>query len=349
MEKTAQEWEKAKSEFKDWYFENEKVFSVTKDVYQSLVMALLFDRNGILNPTIEGRIKNRNSCIAKFERKYLRDYDSEISLDNVRAKITDLIGLRIICSYEDEIPKIEKILCDNFEVIGKTDKTKELKEKRIFGYKGLHLDIKLSEERLRLAEYEKVANFQVEIQIRTIIQHAWSSLDHKIIYKRDSSPELTRSVERLAALFEIADSEFIRLRQETEKQENISEEKIKTTEQKLSDNTTSEDEIIPIDFITFNKFLNMKFNANFYTATTSAFLDEIFRSDSDFSLTELTKAYDEKNEIVTEYKSSSIVVLYMNPLTFLRHTLYAYNKERYEKLLTDLQKHNFDAFLDRGR
>ena len=81
----------------------------------------------------------------------------------------------------------------------------------------------LSDDRKKLDEYKKISSQSVEIQISSLIQHAWSSLDHKIIYKKEKSPEIQRAIERLAALFEIADSEVIRLRDETIKQEkNVS-------------------------------------------------------------------------------------------------------------------------------
>ena len=112
-------------------------------------------------------------------------FESNVSIDNIKDKITDFVGIRIICYYEDEIEKIEKIIRENFEVLEKTDKTQELKNSNTFGYKGVHLDVKLSSERIKLDEYKTVSQFPVEIQIRTIIQHAWSSLDHKIIYKNE--------------------------------------------------------------------------------------------------------------------------------------------------------------------
>ncbi len=340
MEKTSQEWEKAKIEFKEWYFDNSKIFSLTKNMYQSLITSLLFDRNDISNPQIEGRVKDRKSCIDKFERKYLDGFESNVSIDNIKDKITDFVGIRIICYYEDEIEKIEKIIRENFEVLEKTDKTQELKNSNTFGYKGVHLDVKLSSERIKLDEYKTVSQFPVEIQIRTIIQHAWSSLDHKIIYKNERSPEITRAAERLAALFEIADSEFLRLRDETQKQEKISEEKIKASE----DKTQKSSEIV--SFITFKSFLNLKFPTySFYEYRTNTILQEILRCDSSFSISQLTESFENEISIVEKYKQDNEKILSMNPYTMLRHILYSHNREVFSVLLTDLQKNNFDSFL----
>lgn len=343
MKKTSQEWEKAKTEFKEWYFDNSKVFNLTKDMYQSLITSLLFDGNDISNPQIEGRVKDRKSCIDKFERKYLDEFESNISIDDIKEKITDFVGIRIICYYEDEIEKIEKVIRANFDVIDKTDKTQKLKDSNTFGYKGIHLDVRLSKERLNLDEYKKVSKFSVEIQIRTIIQHAWSSLDHKIIYKNERSPEITRAAERLAALFEIADSEFLRLRNETQKQEKLSEEKIKASE----DKSEKSSEIISL--MTFKSFLNLKFQKyNFYEYRTNAILQEILRCNSTFSISQLTDSFESNIKDVEKYKHDNEKILSMNPYTILRHILYAHDNETFSALLTDIQKNNFDSFIKKN-
>jgi len=342
MEKNAPEWEKVKTDFKEWYFENEQKFQLMKDMYQSLITSLLFDRNEISNPQIESRVKDRKSAIEKFERKYLSNYTNSIILKDVTSKITDFVGIRIICSYEDEIHIVEEIIKKNFTVIDKTDKTRDLVEKQKFGYKGVHLDVVLSDDRKKLDEYKKISSQSVEIQIRSLIQHAWSSLDHKIIYKKEKSPEIQRAIERLAALFEIADSEFIRLRDETIKQEKISEDRIKAIEK---DKTNSE-KSTTLDFITFNKFLSMKFKYNFYEYRTNSMLDEIYRCNPEFDLIQLTESYDTEHEKVEKYKKDNEKILSMNPYTMLRHMLYAFDQEKYNILLTEIQRKNFDDFIN---
>ena len=241
---------------------------------------------------------------------------------------------------------MNQIIRKNFNVINTTNKTQELKDSNSFGYKGLHLDVRLKEERKALEEYQQVSDFPVEIQIRTIIQHAWSSLEHKIIYKKNNSVELTRAANRLAALFEIADSEFIQLREKTKSVAKEAEIMIESAETSI---TTGSD--VPadaskiIDFVTFNKFLNMKYNSNFFFSATNSLLEEIFRNQESFSLTVLTKAYEQKKEVVEAYKTDNIRILSMNPLTQLRHILYAYDSEDYKNLLTDFQRSRFDEYL----
>lgn len=101
-----------------------------------------------------------------------------------------------------------------------------------------------------------------------------------------------------------------------------------------------------MDFITFKKFLSMKFDTyNFYEYKTNSMLEEILRSNSDFNLEDLSNAYDEKFEIVQKYKDANDRILSMNPYTMLRHILYVYDKETYTILLSEIQKRNFDDYL----
>ena len=65
-----------------------------------------------------------------------------------------------------------------------------------------------------------------------------------------------------------------------------------------------------------------------------------------FNLVTLTKAYDDKNVVVEKYKDANSRILSMNPLTQLRHILYAYDREIYKNLLTDFQRNRFEEYLE---
>ena len=73
--------------------------------------------------------------------------------------------------------KVGGCLSEHFEVIDKTDKIAEIENTEgSFGYKGLHLDLRLNATREAMPEYIKYSEFRFEIQIRTIIQDSWSVL-----------------------------------------------------------------------------------------------------------------------------------------------------------------------------
>ncbi|MFZ0052394.1 MAG: hypothetical protein WAK96_11525, partial [Desulfobaccales bacterium] len=79
-----------------------------------------------------------------------------------------------------------------------------------FGYQSIHYLVKLTDQRSRLPEYEPFGNAIVEIQVRTILQHAWAEIEHDIQYKSASviPTEIRRRFTALAGMLEIADREF---------------------------------------------------------------------------------------------------------------------------------------------
>lgn len=97
------------------------------------------------------------------------------------------------------------------------DKRKVLDPDR-FGYLSLHYICKLRPERLKLVEYRRFDGLLVEIQVRSILQHAWAEIEHDLGYKTPAAiPQpIRRRFSRLAGLLEVADTEFIHIRNELE-------------------------------------------------------------------------------------------------------------------------------------
>ncbi|MGL4392661.1 MAG: GTP pyrophosphokinase [Fusobacteriaceae bacterium] len=154
---------------------------------------------------INKRIKSYNSLNEKLEKK--------LSIKN----INDICGVRIICFYSSDISSIEKIIRENFEITEQINKEEELGTEK-FGYRSNHYIIKFNKEWLSLGYYKKYKNKNVEIQVRTILMHAWADISHKLSYKKDQiSSEFTRKLNQLSALFEIADERFVNLKDIREK------------------------------------------------------------------------------------------------------------------------------------
>ncbi|MEN5230725.1 GTP pyrophosphokinase [Brevundimonas naejangsanensis] len=163
-----------------------------------------------------GRVKDREEAIKKFQRKYQSELEKTETPYEIREHITDIIGLRIVCLYEDEIEPIGELVRAQFETLGVTDKIAQIEgTEDSFGYKGLHLDLKLDSVRAAMPEYTMFAQYRFELQIRTIIQDSWSALDHKIKYKKSIPAPLKRRINTLSALFELADREFRQIRDAT--------------------------------------------------------------------------------------------------------------------------------------
>lgn len=176
------DFEKEKQVFRDYYDENNGLLDGARASFITLVNSLIRSSSDIALSKIEGRVKDRDECLKKFSRKYRTALESEGEEYRIIDHITDLIGLRVVCLYEDDIVKIKDLLCEHFDVIDITDKIAQIENtENSFGYKGLHLDLKLNERRRGLPEYSKFIDFRFEVQIRTIIQDSWSVLDHKIV------------------------------------------------------------------------------------------------------------------------------------------------------------------------
>lgn len=207
-----------KAAFRDYYNDNAQRLEQAKHAFLTLLGSLIA-REDLAVAAATGRIKDREESIKKFTRKYQGALEKSETPYEIKNHITDLIGLRLVCLYEDEIEPMGELVRQHFSVIEVTDKTAEIEgTENSFGYKGLHLDLRLDDARAAMPEYELFVPFRFELQIRTIVQDSWSTLDHKIKYKKSIPASLKRRINTLAALFELADREFRQVRDETERQ-----------------------------------------------------------------------------------------------------------------------------------
>lgn len=157
---------------------------------------------------IEARAKD----IESFERKITRpDKQYKDPLKDV----TDLAGLRIILYDTSGIEQTLGILRDEFVVVKKytVDRRTQLQPNE-FGYLSVHYVVRLGPKRESRPAWTSYSGFVAEIQVRTVLQHAWASLSHAIDYKRktDAPTLLRRKLFLLAGLLEIADEQFHELR-----------------------------------------------------------------------------------------------------------------------------------------
>lgn len=167
---------------------------LSQEAYDLLLHALR--EQGIYVTAIEHRVKTEKSLIGKLELKGAK-YKT---IDD----ITDLVGLRIITFYSDEVDKVAAIAKRVFDIDWKesVDKRK-LHQLNSFGYNSLHYICRL-----------KTGGPRFELQMRTALQHVWSTIEHDTGYKGDVKipNEYLRQFSRMAGLLELADDEFSRLR-----------------------------------------------------------------------------------------------------------------------------------------
>jgi putative GTP pyrophosphokinase len=125
-------------------------------------------------------------------------------------QITDLAGVRIIAYFPGTLADIDHLLDDEFDIVERFNKGEELIEEERFEYQSIHYLVRIKPDRARLAEYGRFADAVAEVQVRTILQHAWAEIEHDIQYKSSTAipTEIRRRFMALAGMLEIADREF---------------------------------------------------------------------------------------------------------------------------------------------
>ncbi|WP_375417226.1 GTP pyrophosphokinase family protein [uncultured Hymenobacter sp.] len=326
--------------FSEFYHANFMLLNGAGEAYNSLIKSLASSQYNLQAVTY--RVKDERGCIDKFREKYLKKVEAEGVDFEIKDYITDIIGVRVVCLYNSDIEPIGKLLKSHFDAIDETDKSGLLDNTdNQFGYRGLHLDLKLNSVRSFLPEYQDIHGFRFEVQIRSIIQDAWSVLDHKIKYKKSHLPaELKRSINRLAALFEIADNEFLRVKRETDLLETAASNAAltftKSTQSSLLD-------VFNFQQIVESSFIGFKCTPN----KTDEFLSQINKMNSMLTTAEFINIINNELKTVTLYQEFQKLNNgnSLNPITQIRHAFYLHDKDVFAEMLFNYQKNAFDEWL----
>ena len=192
------------------------------DSFRRLIEGVLSDHHdGIAQLPLEFRTKD----VSSLRRKLLTRSKDVPSLES----ITDLCGVRIVCFFQEDVAEICDVIEREFDVDWENSIDKSnLLEPNTFGYQSVHYVVRLNDARMNQREYAKCVGHVVEIQVRTVLQHAWAAIDHKLRYKteHDVPDELKRDLFRLSALLELADKEFSAIRVKSEEVSLRYEQKI---------------------------------------------------------------------------------------------------------------------------
>lgn len=276
-----------------------------KKAYDLLCDAL--HEQGIYVTAVEHRVKKEASLAKKLELKGAK-YKS---IDDV----TDLVGLRIITFYTDEVDKVAAIAKRIFDIDWKesVDKRK-LHKFDTFGYNSLHYICRLKEGGPRF-----------ELQMRTALQHVWSTIEHDIGYKTDVKiqNEYLRQFSRLAGTLELVDNEFSRLRTEITTYRRQMKALLKNGQ--LDDVLLSSDsfrsylELNPFDRL--NKHIAAVNQAELYPVSMMPFLS-IFESFGFETLGDVQRFIEENSEDAYQLALSQLAITDLDILSTTAAPLY---------------------------
>lgn len=152
---------------------------------------------------MDGRIKTFKSALKKMEKKGI-----EPTIDAIKQHIKDIVGIRIVTVFRDEIDEVAKLIAKipGITIVGKKDYVHNPKEN---GYQSLHI-------RAQVEIYDPIEGSQlilIEIQIRDIYMHAWAQVEHRVKYKNQNpSPEAEAKFKELAKSVIKADEIAMKLR-----------------------------------------------------------------------------------------------------------------------------------------
>lgn len=218
--------------------------------YVSAILKQAVDDAGIEVMAIESRVKKPASLQKKIELKG----DKYNSLSD----ITDILGARIICFFSDDVDKTAALIQNIFDVDAENSVDKRaVLNPDSFGYLSLHYIVSLPENKNHPVE---LTGLKFEIQLRSILQHTWAVINHDLGYKTEFGvpKSITRDFSRVAGLLEIADDQFVSIRNNIN---NYSRE----IKEKIADNKADD---VLIDIVSLREYVKLNKNMN-------SFIDEI--------------------------------------------------------------------------
>ena len=185
----------------EWYSKNRPLFDSLAIKIESIIK-----ENLRLNKVDYYRISSRAKTVSSYKKKA-----SMSRYKQPRKEIMDMAGIRVITYTDSDAKKANELIKNTFLIYPEysVDKTDELGTDKV-GYRSIHCVGTLSTDRLRLPENQIFKNICFEIQLRTILQHAWAEFEHDRNYKFSGvlPREIKRRLSILAGNLELIDREF---------------------------------------------------------------------------------------------------------------------------------------------
>jgi len=207
----------------DWFTSERDFYEKLKDKSEQTVESVLRSE-GFTNIAVRSRVKKITSFKKKLEDGF--SYNPK--------EMQDLVGIRVIANVKTEVEEISKVIRKNF-IVNETlsiDKSKELISSNKIGYQSKQFVVKFSDDRTKLTDFREYKSVQFEIQVRTILQHAWAEIEHPLYYK--SNIKLPSYIERnfnlLSGTLELVDNQFEQIIAELSKYVEVNSQRKKIGE-----------------------------------------------------------------------------------------------------------------------
>ncbi|MCA6107281.1 GTP pyrophosphokinase [Bradyrhizobium cenepequi] len=170
----------------------------------------ILSRSAIEYLSIAGRTKDLASAEEKIKRK---------KYTHPSIQLTDLSGVRVITFLETQVKAISDLIRTTFDVDEKNslDRASDLGDDRM-GYRSTHFVCSLGQSRRGLLEYEALSDLTFEIQVRTVLQHAWAELAHDRSFKLGTGlpAKIQRKLNLYSGMLEIVDGAFDEIAREVD-------------------------------------------------------------------------------------------------------------------------------------
>lgn len=162
--------------------------------------------------SIKKRLKSMPSIIGKLERK-----GHPLSMENIEEHLMDVAGVRVICSFPEDVYAMRDALIRQDDVVLLEEKD-YIKNPKPNGYRSLHVIVGIP---IFLAKEKKM--MKVEVQLRTIAMDFWASLEHQLRYKKNSyfTKEMAEELTECARISADLDLRMDAIRKSVEKQKHL--------------------------------------------------------------------------------------------------------------------------------
>ncbi len=219
-------------EAEQWYDKNKTLYERFSEEIEGIIIKVLKAQK-IPYQSVSHRVKEKESYLNKCRNE---KYNNPIE------EIMDISGIRIIAYTNQDVSDICNILQDEFLIDkGNSGNKADMLATDKVGYLSVHYVLQLSKKRLELAEYKEYENLKCEVQVRTLLQHAWAEIEHDRNYK--FTGVLPNGIKRrfylVAGALELMDYEFDKLSKDIDEYAKKTEKALSKGDFNLSINSKS--------------------------------------------------------------------------------------------------------------